>query len=289
MVNNNFVAFILSHGRPNKVLTYNSLRKAGYNGKIFIIIDNEDKTANEYITNFGQEKVIIFDKIEISKTFDQFDNFNDRRAIIYARNATFNIAEKLGYEYFIQLDDDYTDFRYTFDNNGNYLTKNQKIESKDRLDFLFKSLLNFYKTINAKAICIAQGGDFIGGEGSSVFKKKLARKSMNSFICSVKRPFKFVGRINEDVNTYTTLGSRGDLFFTVSNLRLEQLMTQSNQGGMSDLYLNSGTYVKSFYTIITMPSATVIRPMGVFNKRLHHQINWKKCVPLILSENFKKK
>jgi hypothetical protein len=288
MDNQNFVAFILSHGRPDRVFTYNSLKKAGYNGKIYIVIDNEDKTANEYFKNFGKENVIVFDKLEISKTFDEFDTFNDRRAIIYARNATFEIAEKLGYEYFIQLDDDYTDFRYTFDDKGNYLTKNQKIQSNDRLDNLFNSLLNFYKKIPAKAICIAQGGDFIGGEGSSVFKKKLARKSMNSFICSTKRPFQFIGRINEDVNTYTTLGSRGELFFTVSNLRLEQLMTQSNNGGMSDLYLNAGTYVKSFYTIITMPSCTVIRPMGVSNKRLHHQINWSKCVPVILSEKLKK-
>ena len=49
----------------------------------------------------------MFDKLEISKKFDEFDNFDDRRAIVYARNASFEIAKKLGLKYFLQLDDDY--------------------------------------------------------------------------------------------------------------------------------------------------------------------------------------
>ena len=38
-----FAAFILTHGRPDNVLTYDSLKKAGYTGRIVLIIDNEDK------------------------------------------------------------------------------------------------------------------------------------------------------------------------------------------------------------------------------------------------------
>lgn len=42
-----FCAFILTHGRPGKVLTYRTLRRAGYTGKIFIVVDDEDKTRNQ--------------------------------------------------------------------------------------------------------------------------------------------------------------------------------------------------------------------------------------------------
>ncbi|EFC6976332.1 hypothetical protein DFZ72_21860 [Escherichia coli] len=35
-----FCAFILTHGRPDKVLTYRTLRRAGYTGKIFIVVDD---------------------------------------------------------------------------------------------------------------------------------------------------------------------------------------------------------------------------------------------------------
>jgi hypothetical protein len=285
MMNNNFAAFILTHGRPEKVYTYNALKKANYTGKIFLIIDNEDKFSDKYIEIYGKENVIIFNKLEISKKFDQFDNFEERRSIVYARNASFEIADKLGLDFFIQLDDDYTDFRYKYDNNLNY---KDKINPKN-LDKLFDIILEFYKNIPAKAICIAQGGDFIGGKNGSLARNlKLKRKAMNTFFCSTKRKFKFIGRINEDVNTYTSYQSKGNLFFTIPNLAINQLMTQTNSGGMADMYLESGTYIKSFYTIICQPSSVYINLMGSINKRLHHRISWKNTVPVILSEDFKK-
>ena len=48
MRHNGFVAFILTHGRPDRVLTYEKLRKHGYTGKIYIVCDDEDKTLPEY-------------------------------------------------------------------------------------------------------------------------------------------------------------------------------------------------------------------------------------------------
>lgn len=119
----------------------------------------------------------------------------------------------------------------------------------------------------------------------------MKRKAMNSFICSVDRPFKFVGRINEDVNTYTTLGSRGCLLLQVPQVALNQKQTQKNKGGMTDIYMSQGTYVKSFYTVMMMPSSVKVGVMGHSEetKRLHHVINWNNTVPKILDERFKKK
>ena len=110
---------------------------------------------------------------------------------------------------------------------------------------------------------------------------------MNSFLCSVDRPFQFVGRINEDVNAYCYFGNKGHLFMTVAQLRLEQKATQSNAGGLTDIYLGSGTYVKSFYSVLYNPSSVKVRLMGQSNKRLHHSINWDATVPKIISEKFK--
>ena len=104
-MNKDFAAFILTHGRPNNVITYKKLKSAGYTGKIYIVIDNEDKTKKDYYKKFG-DKVIMFDKKDVAKTFDEADNFNDRRSIVYARNVCFSIAKDLGLKYFIQLDDD---------------------------------------------------------------------------------------------------------------------------------------------------------------------------------------
>ena len=117
------------------------------------------------------------------------------------------------------------------------------------------------------------------------------RKAMNSFICSVDRPFQFSGRINEDVNTYTTLSRQGQLFLTILPIQLNQLQTQHNSGGMTEMYLDAGTYVKSFYTVMYCPSSVQI---GVLKDpreqygRLHHKINWHKTAPKILNEQYKK-
>ena len=72
-MDNNFAAFILTHGRADNVITYETLKKTGYTGKIYIVIDNEDKTSKDYYDRFG-DKVVVFDKKKISETLDEADN-----------------------------------------------------------------------------------------------------------------------------------------------------------------------------------------------------------------------
>lgn len=117
-------------------------------------------------------------------------------------------------------------------------------------------------------------------------KKK--RKAMNTFFCSVDRPFQFVGRINEDVNTYVSLGAVGEIFMTLTNICITQNQTQKTKGGMTEVYLNSGTYLKSFYSVMFAPSAVQIAVMGDKEKRIHHRVNWKFAAPLIIRESLKK-
>jgi len=272
---NNFCAFILSHGRPDNVKTYETLIRHGYTGPVFIIIDNEDKLSKKYYDNFG-DKVIMFDKLDISKRFDEGDNFDDRRTIVYARNACFEIAERLGFKYFIQLDDDYYWFGYRTA-NGAKTTRN--------LNNLFKCLVDFIHTTNITSVAFSQGGDHIGGYDEN---KKTSRKAMNSFICSTDKKFTFIGRVNEDVNTYVRLGGLGIIFMTIMRIQLDQKDSQSNRGGMTDIYLNSGTYIKSFYTVMYNPSCVNVRMMGIHKRRLHHSINWDCAVPQIISERYKK-
>lgn len=280
---NDFAAFILTHGRPDNVKTLDTLRKCGYTGRWYMIIDNEDSRADEYRKTFGEDKVIQFDKLAVSKTFDTADLSQDRRTIVYARNASFDIAEKLGLKYFLELDDDYTEFRFRKNVNGSL----KSIYCR-HIDLLFDAMIDFLDCADISSVALAQTGDLIGGINSRVHKEQLARKAMNSFFCRTDRRFQFVGRINEDVNTYTSLGTRGKLFFTVAEATLNQTDTQQSGGGMTDVYLDSGTYVKSFYTVMMCPSCVHITTMGVNSRRMHHRIDWGRCTPKIISERWKK-
>lgn len=44
---NDFAVFILTHGRADNVVTVPAIKKAGYTGKIYFIIDDEDDQAEE--------------------------------------------------------------------------------------------------------------------------------------------------------------------------------------------------------------------------------------------------
>lgn len=286
MENNNFAVFILTHGRPNNVKTYETLKKCNYTGRIYFIVDNEDKTVNEYQKKFGNENVIVFDKKAMADKIDEGDNFDNRKVITHARNASFEIAEKLGITYFVQLDDDFTDFHFRFPNKENTKLLHKKV---DNINYIFSIFIDFYKKTNFLSIAFAQGGDFIGGVGNVyVQKRPLMRKCMNSFFCSTLRPFKFVGSVNEDVSTYTTLGSRGNLFGTIPMVNLVQLPSQQQKSGVTDWYIKYGTYLKSFMTVMMQPSSVKVSMMNTSNPRIHHKINWAHTTPLILDEKWKK-
>lgn len=266
----NFAAFILTHGRPESVVTYRTLARGGFTGKTYFIVDDEDATADDYRLKYGSEQVISFDKKKQADAIDEGNNFDNRKVIVHARNACFDIAEKLGVTHFVQLDDDYHFFGFRMDDSGAKTIKN--------LDDVFSAMCDFLDSTKAHTIAFAQGGDNIGG----FCGLKMKRKAMNSFFCRTDRRFTFVGSINEDVNSYTRLGSVGVLFFTFTGLQLNQPVTQSKSGGMTDIYLKMGTYIKSFTSVLYCPSSVKVSMMGRQDQRVHHSINWTAACPMIV-------
>jgi len=281
---NDFAIFILTHGRPDKQITLATLAKAGYTGKTYLVIDDEDKQADEYKSKYGN-MVLQFSKQAEALKCDGGDNLDDRRTILYARNAGFDLARKLGIKYFLQLDDDYQNFEYTVDSKFHY----RYIKISKTFNQLIDAWIEFYEATPALSIALGQGGDFLGGAGS--VHRLLRRKAMNSFLCSVERPFQFRGRLNEDVNTYTVLTHQGKLFFSLMHCKLVQMQTQASQGGITELYKKMGTYAKSFYTVMMCPSAVKVSDLGDYKSphfRIHHKINWERIAPKILDPRFKK-
>ena len=236
--NNDFAVFIMVHGRPDKMWTYNTLRKQGYTGNIFLVADNLDSTVDAYRKKYGKE-LLVFDKKKAALKMDAGDNTGDLRSTLFAANTIFDLSKEKGIKHFFIMCDDYTGFEHRHNGDlkyGGWLVKN--------LDKVFGALLKYYKKTNAKTIAFAQSGDFMGGKESTMAKcLKVKRKAMNTFLCSTERPFKFIGRMNEDVTTYVNLGSKGDLFLTIPNVSIYQQPTQKASGGLTDIYLQYGTYV----------------------------------------------
>lgn len=281
-----FCIFILSYNRAGNVPTLKTLReKVGYTGDIYFIVDHEQDKI-EYEEEYGEDMVIYFDKDEVKDDIDRGDNFDEMNANIYARNHSYQIAEDLGYDYFMQLDDDYKSFRWRF--NNKFVYDNQKLEN---VESLLESAVEFLEESGVDTVCLGQGGEYIGGEESHLAHNGVVwakRKSMNTFICKTDRKIDWVGRINEDVNTYVRKQQIGDIHLTINWASITQEQTQQNEGGLTDVYLDQGTYVKSFYTILYAPSCVDLSRMGNTDERIHHHIKWDKAVPKILPEEHKK-
>lgn len=283
---NNFAVFIMVHGRPKKMWTYKTLRRQGYTGKIFLVADNLDKTVSDYKKKY-KEELIIFDKKKASKKMDAGDNTGDLRSTLFSANTIFEIAKEKGIKYFFIMCDDYTGFYHNFKEiEGSIFFRKTLMKN---LDLVFEGMLKFYKKTKVKTLAMAQAGDFIGGELGGNSEIKLLRKAMNTFLCSTERPFKFLGRLNEDVTTYVRKGGLGDLFLTTTNLCVIQNMHQQEKSGLTDVYLDYGTYTKSFFSVMYNPSCVKIKEMGSKHKRIHHKVNWNNAVPKILSEEYKLK
>lgn len=273
---NNYIVSILTHRRPDNQKTLRTLRRCGYEGRVIFLVDDEDPTVHEYKSRYGDD-VCVFSKREVGEKIDEGDQAHGRASILWARAANAEIAKRLGYDYVIQLDDDYTAFRYKQHvvENDRKILKDVAIKS---LGKIFDAMVEFVRVTGVTTIAMSQGGDHF------CRKVGLGRKAMNSLVFHVDRPPQFKGRLNDDVNTYVTDGNRGSIFFTYYGLQLEQMPTQNNAGGMSDLYRKEGTYAKSAFTLLYAPSCVKLKMMGHAAPRLHHLVKWKCAVPKILSE-----
>lgn len=278
--------FILSHGRAENIKTLKMLEKGGIVGKrpVHILIDDEDSQGEEYRRLYG-DMVLEFSKKAYDDRVDTMDNGGNRKCVVYARNAVFDIAKGLGYDHFIVLDDDYkyAQIRYR---EGDKL-KCYTVKDLDHLNQIMFRFLDVSDEI--LTVCLGQGGDFIGGANCSNANKVVTRKAMNYWYFRSSRPIEFMGRMNEDATMNAVYGIRGGLMFTAMQTCLVPEQTQKAAGGLTDIYLEKGTYSKSLYTVMAEPSCVKISVMTSRHRRIHHNIEWEHCCPKIINEKWEKK
>lgn len=281
-MNERFGVFILSHGRADRVYTHKTLRKQGYTGEIKILIDDEDETEHKYRELYGDD-VLVFNKEEWRLKTDVMDTFQRRDVVVFARNAVFQIAREEGFKYICVLDDDYKAFEYR------YIEDNKlKVWRPKKLDAIFESALKFLKTSKAYCYAFAQAGDLIGGKNCNRFQERVMRKIMNTYFFDVDKPVVFSGTLDEDMVASLRCGLSGELLLTSVDMTIVQMKTQANSGGLTDAYLDMGTYTKSFYAVMMNPSICKIAMMGDKHMRIHHKVKVGGMAPMIISGRYRK-
>lgn len=277
-----FGVFILTHNRCGNVKTIASLEKGGYTGPWHLVIDDQDPALADYINTYG-DKVEIFSKATVANETDLMNTQQSDKVVVFARNATFSISQKLGYQNVLVLDDDYVSWDLRVEVDGAL-----KRYALTNLDRVFAAAVKYQNDANIDVLAIGQGGDYVGGAAGGFYKKDLARKAMNTFFFKTDTDIRFAGYLNEDVNMYVTENPRGRLILTNTNASVNQMQTQKQAGGLTETYLDQGTYTKSFYSVIANPSCVKISMMSGGHNRIHHKVDWERCAPKILHPQWRK-
>lgn len=279
-----FAVFILSHGRAYNVKTVKMLKKNNYTGDYYVVIDDEDEMEDLYREEFG-EHILQFCKVDYAEKTDTGDTDNDRRVGVFARNAIQDFADELGYKYHLQLDDDFSEIAYRWDNGDGKLG----YVNCGNLDKTFEILVEFMEKTPITWLSLSLSSYYLGGVKSKNWQKGLIPKTMGSFLMRRDEKVMFRMRMNDDITTTLLNWQRGKMCFSVLNLMVQTPPTQTEKGGMTEIYTDNGTYRKSFYSVMCCPSFVKVGKQGIKNYRIHHTINWNNCTPMILNEKWKKK
>lgn len=280
---NDFAVFICTHGRPNAQHTYNTLRKCGYTGRIYLVLDNTDNSIQEYANNFDAEEILIFDKNYYinSDRFDNGDNKLHAKCILYAKRAVEDIARLMNFRFFAIADDDIVNFVIRYP-QGNKLAT---YEIQD-----FDTVLDNY--ISLLTDCTAAVGF---GIALSYFKGIKTFEYQN--LCKRILPYQFVIRnssvaVNwqswmcEDDITELQSSAVGNIWLSVPYVaqQIKPIGSSNNAGGMVEQYRDFDTYTLKFNIIKYCPRKTYISYDGS-KYVLRKQTN--NCFPKIISERFR--
>ena len=269
--------FILTHGRAKEQRTLKTLSDCGYTGKCYLIIDDMDDQKDLYEEMYG-DMVISFSKPSID--CDTFTNQTEWRTVLYARNATKEIAERLGLSYVLMCDNDISNFTFR-------IVKGDSLKGF-RITDMNSLLDSMAKVMQAGGLSIfgfSQSGAFVGGANSSKYIEGCQRTCSQAIMVSIKDFVEFRGIFGEDLHVALDAGNSGKIVISTMLVSIQSPERTANTGGLHDLYKSNEMYVTLFYSIIAFPAIVKLWRQG---EEWTHRITRGSIAPMILSQSYKK-
>lgn len=263
-MNSEFVVFILTYARPNAQITYNTLKRCGYTGKVYLILDDTDTTIQQYIDNYGAENIIVFNKNYYINS-DRFDNGTNKpvyASAVYARRAIEDIAKSMCLDYFAMADDDIQNLVIRYPLNNKLVRA--KITNLDTILCLYTDLL----TQNVACVGFGMNRSYFGGV-SAFCPERLCKKIMpsNFFIRNASVKVNWVAwTFEDDITHYCNLVD-GNVWLSIPYVQqiLQPFADVNNTGGNVDLYKTRNHFDICFTEVQYMPSAIKVKCDDIHN------------------------
>lgn len=274
------VIYIISKGRP-QCRTARTLEKINYPGEWFIVCGTNDETVDEYRKNWGNDKILMFNWEEEVKHTDLMDNLGVEKypsGAAPVRNAAMMLSHKRGEIRHWQLDDDYPQFvKFNQTEKRNLSIKDGKI-----LQFELGKIAYFGYKAGLENVGFQPTSNTFPEDAFLYSKRVFNGHNLPS------DPEKFVkwrARMNDDTVNAIDVIKNGGYEISFNYLGMSTLKTQTEKGGLTDLYQDSGTVRKTAYAVMASPLSVSL--VIKFN-RYHHQNNWRKVSPKLIRDIYAK-
>lgn len=267
-----FAVFIISHERADRVETYDMLRDAGYTGKIYVVVDDEDVEFNQYKRRFG-DYLLKYSKMVYRDITEVCTKVNG--CATYARNAVEDIAKLLNLKAFMVADDDLLRLRYRYDDNGIL----RSLAIKSNLDAIIDAYLEFILDNGVACVSFGTANIYMKGIKPEVVSNN--RIPFNCFIRNAEFRWTWKADIYEDAVTSILESWNGDFAMQLPFVQCDMCpMDAGAKGGMTGIYTSISNYEKNFPVLIYAPSCV---RLGIGKRSFIYSTITKNAFPKLVS------
>ena len=270
--------FIPSYHRADNLKTVKFLEKIDYDMKhVYVFIDDEADDRERYKAVAKQYgfRLVVFDMTEARKRFDYVHRASvSRRSAGQARNMFQDYAKKKGIERYVVMDDDTKEFQFRV--KGVYM----HTASGETVKRTFEMIAEMMRRQRIGLFGVSQTGDFYG----SLYLSMMRRKVMNVTFYDTRFIYRGERGVQDD-DTSQFAGVLNEGLFTGSladGINLQQTVSATAKGGLTDLYNECKLYNKAMVTPIQYPSAIRAERQVMNGGRIHHRIDYRYLAPKLM-------
>lgn len=270
--------FIPSYHRADNLKTVKFLEKIDYDMKhVYVFIDDEADDRERYKAVAKQYgfRLVVFDMTEARKRFDYVHRASiSRRSAGQARNMFQDYAKKKGIERYVVMDDDTKEFQFRV--KGVYV----HTASGETVKRTFEMIAEMMRRQRIGLFGVSQTGDFYG----SLYLSMMRRKVMNVTFYDTRFIYRGERGVQDD-DTSQFVGVLNEGLFTGSladGINLQQTVSATAKGGLTDLYNECKLYNKAMVTPIQYPSAIRAERQVMNGGRIHHRIDYRYLAPKMM-------
>lgn len=273
--------FICTHGRPDKQITLKALRDAGYTGDIYLLLDDEDDTYNDYLKYYDEHTLLIeFIKQYILENTTTTAYPPNRMTILYAKNACEEYAKALSLDVFAICDDDIPGFRYRYIEDGSC----KSLQVKSGMNEIIYSYFQYVLDADITATSFGMAQFYFSGENCFSPETMLKWRVPYTFVFrNTKHRVDWVSDYGEDITTAIECANQGKFMMASPFVQMNLSPMGVGEGGMVELHKD--TFRLAEYGHVWHPTCEQIK---------YYKDHWMSTIkrdcafPMLISSRHKK-